>query len=192
MNKKKVSALVMAGLLACTFMAGCGNSNGDKSGDNAKQEQKSPEMQAYEKFLAIPMGASYDDVKKALGSEGALSTENEVAGIKTQAYDWKEGTTGVTALFQNGALVTKAMVSPSFFKANGETIKLDQFNKVQPGMTYDQAKEALNNREGYLLSDAEIMGTNAKVYIWMNDDQSSVQLTFTNNTVSAKAQSNLK
>ena len=38
MNKKKVSALVMAGLLACTFMAGCGNSNGDKSGDNAKQE----------------------------------------------------------------------------------------------------------------------------------------------------------
>lgn len=39
MNKKKVSALVMAGLLACTFMAGCGNSNGDKSGDNAKQEQ---------------------------------------------------------------------------------------------------------------------------------------------------------
>jgi len=36
------------------------------------------------------------------------------------------------------------------------------------------------------------MGTNAKVYIWMNDDQSSVQLTFTNNTVSAKAQSNLK
>ena len=64
MNKKKISTLVMAGLLACTFMAGCGNSNGDKSGDNAKQEQKSPEMQAYEKFLVIPMGASYDDVKK--------------------------------------------------------------------------------------------------------------------------------
>ena len=59
-------------------------------------------------------------------------------------------------------------------------------------MTYEQAKETLNNREGYLLSEAEMMGTGAKVYIWMNDDQSSVQLTFTNGTVSGKAQSNLK
>ncbi len=192
MNKKKISALVMAGLLACTFMAGCGNTAGDNGGGSAKQEQKSPEMQAYENFLTIPMGASYDDVKKALGSDGNLTTENEIAGMKTQAYEWKEGSTAVTGLFQNGALITKAIVSPSVFKTNGETIKLAQFDKIQPGMTYEQAKETLNNREGYLLSEAEMMGTGAKVYIWMNDDQSSVQLTFTNGTVSGKAQSNLK
>lgn len=192
MNKKKISALVMAGLLACTFMAGCGNTAGENGGGSAKQEQKSPEMQAYENFLTIPMGASYDDVKKVLGSDGNLTTENEIAGMKTQAYEWKEGSTSVTGLFQNGALITKAIVSPSVFKTNGETIKLAQFDKIQPGMTYEQAKETLNNREGYLLSEAEMMGTGAKVYIWMNDDQSSIQLTFTNGTVSGKAQSNLK
>lgn len=194
MKKKKVLGIAICVIIALGVIGNMNNS-GDtsKKGNTTKQEQKqeSPEMQAYKTFMSIQMGSDYDTVKNALGVDGKLQHENEVAGIKTQSYEFKVGKVHATMMFQNGGLTSKAMDSLSFYKQSGEKITMDEFNQVQTGMSYDQVKEIFK-RDGMLKSETSIAGGDSKLFSWINSDGSNAIITFNGNGVDSKTQTNLK
>lgn len=202
MSKKKVAGIVICAFIALGVIGNLMNPNdSSKPSGTTKQEQKqdakqapkqdSQEMQAYQKFVSIPMESDYDTVKNTFGVDGKMQHENDIGGFKTQAYEFKVGKTTAIMTFQNGALTSKAMDSLSFYKQNGEKITLDEFNKIQTGMTYDQVKD-LFKRDGLLKSETAIAGSGTKLYSWMNSDGSNAVITFGDGAVNSKTQTGLK
>lgn len=198
MSKKKVVGIIICAFIALGVVGNLMNPNDSgKPSETTKQEQKqtqkqdNPEMQAYKKFVSIPMESDYSTVKNTLGVDGKMQHENDIGGIKTQAYEFKVGNATAIMTFQNGALTSKAMDSLSFYKQDGEKITLDEFNKIQTGMTYDQVKD-LFKRDGLLKSETAIVGAGTKLYSWMNSDGSNAIITFGDGTVNSKTQTNLK
>lgn len=193
--KKKTIGIAVCVLIALGIIGNMNKSDdpGKASAGTQQQEQQkeSPEMQTYQKYVALPMGSSYDAVKSALGADGKLQHENDVAGIKTQSYEFKVGGAIINAMFQNGELTSKAMGSLAFFRQNGDKITLEQFNQVQTGMSYDQVKEIFK-RDGALQSETSISGAENKLYSWINNDGSNAIITFGNGSVDSKTQANLK
>lgn len=63
-----------------------------------------------EQFNSISEGMTYDEVVKALGSEGEVQSSNEIGGIKTVMYMWKGTSLGsnMNATFQDGKMMSKA------------------------------------------------------------------------------------
>lgn len=194
MKKKKVLGIVVCAFIALGIIGNMtGNNDSSKPGNNTKQEQKqkSPEMETYQKFVSIPMGSDYETVKSAFGTDGKMQHENDVAGIKTQSYQFKVGNTTAIMMFQNGALVNKAMDSLAFYKQNGEKITMDEFNQIQTGMNYEQVKEIFK-RDGLLKSETNIAGSGSQLFQWINSDGSNAIITFNAGAVDSKTQTNLK
>lgn len=156
-----------------------------------KEQTSSKEFDAYKKFVSIPMGSDYDTVKNTLGVNGQLKHENEIAGIKSQAYEFKIGSAIAMMTFQKGRLTSKAMDSLSFYKQKGEKITMAEFNQIQIGMSYEQVKEIFK-RDGLLKSETNIMGTGSRLISWINSDGSNAIITFGPNGVDSKTQTNLK
>ena len=156
-----------------------------------KEQTSSKEFDAYKKFVSIPMGSDYDTVKNTLGVNGQLKHENEIAGIKSQAYEFKIGSAIAMMTFQTGRLTSKAMDSLSFYKQKGEKITMAEFNQIQIGMSYEQVKEIFK-RDGLLKSETNIMGTGSRLISWINSDGSNAIITFGPNGVDSKTQTNLK
>jgi hypothetical protein len=67
---------------------------------------------------------------------------------------------------------------------------LEQFESISTGMTYQDCKEIFG--EGELLSESEIAGASAKVYMWQNKLGSNLNITFQDGKVVSKAQAGLK
>ncbi|HJI72923.1 MAG TPA: DUF3862 domain-containing protein [Veillonellaceae bacterium] len=195
MEKRKILVIALAALLTTNVMAGCGsdgNSSPASSQSTSAKPTKSKAQVLYEKFLALPMGASYEDVKGALGQDGTLISESNIANIVTRSYKWEEGGNSLMATFQNGGMSTKAMSSLGFLKPNGEDVTLAEFNQIQAGMNYDQVKGIFNNREGFLESEVQLMGEDSQMVMWINKGGSNVQISFDNGAVSSKSQYGLK
>lgn len=185
MNLAKKKSLLIALAIISTFsIMGCGNSNSSSSTTTQTSSQKTPSKAeiAYKAFLDLPMGATYDQAKQALGVDGKLSHENEIAGHKTQSYNFQIDNSTINLMFQEGQLTSKAMASLSFLKTNNDSVTLDKFNKVQTGMSYDQVKQIFGS-DGYLASETSIMGSTSKLYHWINKNGSNAVITFNNNGV---------
>jgi hypothetical protein len=63
------------------------------------------------RFNRLQEGMTYDEVVAVLGSRGVLIGSSDIAGVKTVSYQWEgNGTPGanMSAMFQNGQLITKA------------------------------------------------------------------------------------
>ncbi len=199
MKKKKILGIVVGVVIVLGAIGSCmgPDKTADKSGTTAKdtkqveQQKASPEMEMYKKFVTLKMGSDYNTVKTTLGVEGTLQHENDVAGIKTQSYEFKAGGTYATMMFQNGALVSKAMDSLSFYQQSGEKITQAEFNKIQTGMNYKQVKDIFK-RDGVLKSETSIAGMGSQLFSWMNSDGSNAIITFGANGVDSKSQMGLK
>lgn len=62
-----------------------------------------------ENFKRLKNGMTYEQVVEILGKEGELMSENEIAGTKTEMYQWKAGMmANMNAMFQNGKMISKA------------------------------------------------------------------------------------
>jgi ribosomal protein L37E len=61
-------------------------------------------------FNKIKTGMTYSEVVKILGSEGEVMSENEMAGYKTEMYQWQGDSfvSNMNAMFQNRKLISKA------------------------------------------------------------------------------------
>lgn len=115
--KKLVKGL---GLLAAAFIvtaAACGGSDkpaapaGDGAAAPAATDKPAePAGVTLAQFEQVANGQTYEEVVAILGFEGTVSSESEIAGIKTAMYTWKGDGFGanMNAMFQDGKLISKA------------------------------------------------------------------------------------
>jgi hypothetical protein len=62
-------------------------------------------------FGRITEGMTYEQVVSIMGTSGELIISNEISGIKTLMYSWKNGNGSyINAIFQNGRLTQKAQL----------------------------------------------------------------------------------
>lgn len=186
--------LILLGVLGAIF----GSSDDSKTSNPSSQSSQAttPDVKkdglTYEKFVNIPMGSSYEDVKAAVGKDGELQSQNQIAEFETKLYTWVDGTANMNCTFQNGALVSKAMASLSnLVNTSGENITMKQFEQVNIGMNYEQVKNILG-RDGFLLSQSNIMDMESSIYVWMNNGGANMNITFSNGVVDGKTQLGLK
>ena len=138
---KKVIAVVTSAIL-CFSLVGCKGSNKEKETDTANNEtttstvaQKetkvfSEEKKAatYDNFLKVEVGESYDDTVKELGEPNKLVTEGD-----TNTYFWTlENGGSISAIVEDGKIVS---MSQGLLTGESTSITIDQYNKLQDGMT---------------------------------------------------------
>lgn len=195
MSKKKLLGIVVVVIIALGIFGSGNKDNKDQPAtqNGTKQEQaKAPskEQEFYNKFLSLQMGSDFDSVNTALGGNAKMQHENEIGGIKTQSYQWSSGSSNITAMFQNGQLTNKATANLSFL-SKGAAYTMDQFNKIQQGMSYDEVK-AIMGADGYLESETQLMGSNNAMYGWIGKGGANIQVTFGDGQVDSKTQFGLK
>jgi hypothetical protein len=62
-------------------------------------------------FGRISEGMTYEQVVSIIGTSGELIISNEIDGIKTMMYSWKNANgSNINAIFQNGKLIQKAQL----------------------------------------------------------------------------------
>jgi len=81
-----------------------------KDGSSLKKTIKVKSTRA--EFDRISEGMTYEQVVSIIGTSGKLIISNEIAGIKTLTYSWKNANgSNITAIFQNGKLTQKAQLA---------------------------------------------------------------------------------
>jgi outer membrane protein assembly factor BamE (lipoprotein component of BamABCDE complex) len=193
-----VIVAIIAVVGACAS-GGSGSKSSDKGGESAtatsgsKSTKKSSSDSSddtkinADKFKKIENGMSYEQVKQIIGSDGTEQTTNQVGDITTTIYEWKSDGFGVANVtFQNDQVVNKAQFGVNDQSAAKAT--MDKYNQVQTGMTYDQVKDIMGG-DGELQSDTKISGHTSQLYNWTGESVgSSASITFTDGSVSSKAQ----
>ena len=161
------------------------NSDGDsQSTDNNNYEQSKI---SYHNFLNIKMGMSYDEVKNILG-DGKEISSSEISGINTTIYEYDgKGISNITVTLQNNSVTSKTQLG---LKESNSNISLDDYNKINTGMSYDKVKELIG--DGQLITESSIMNSTSYIYSYINEDGSNANFTFDNNGLTIKAQYNLK
>lgn len=148
----------------------------DKTTDTAKV--------TYENFLNIKMGQSYEEIADLLG-EGKESSSSD---IDTTIYRWNgKGISNISVTVQNGIITAKTQAG---LNSNQIDITMDNYNKIENGMTYEQVKSILG--EGEVTSQTDMTNQKSITYSYINKDGSYASFTFTEDSMSTKAQFNLK
>lgn len=148
----------------------------DKTTDTAKV--------TYENFLNIKMGQSYEEIADLLG-EGK---EGSSSDIDTTIYRWNgKGISNISVTVQNGIITAKTQAG---LNSNQIDITMDNYNKIENGMTYEQVKSILG--EGEVTSQTDMTNQKSITYSYINKDGSYASFTFTGDSMSTKAQFNLK
>ena len=149
--------------------------NTDKPVATQEQQQKAPLDVAYEKFENVQMRSSYDQVKQVLGVEGTPTASNTIGNLTTEGYDFNVNGVHMRLQFQNGELSSKHI--------NGghnasKKVTLENYNKVQVGMTYDQVKQIFDC-DGSLSSVQQYSsGTKFVFVMWRNASGSFATIQF--------------
>ena len=183
-----------------------GSIGGKKSDDSTTQESSSTSTSTEstsspakevtglteEKYDSIQTGMTYDEVVAIIGEDGENIFETEIGCVKTVIYKWEasESWGNATITFSDGKVVNKAQFGVS--SGDNVEITIEQYNSVETGMTYDEVV-ALFGGEGSLLSESDVAGYTAKIYMWEGSSLgANANITFSDGKVVAKAQTGLK
>ena len=162
-----------AALVLSLGLAGCGKTTtkeepGEKEKpvtetskeDTTKQETSAPATKeengklTEEKFKQVKEGMTYEEVVKIVGAEGKILSETGSAGEPHHTVMYEFETDGVlsssTMMFQGGKLINKAQIG---VETSDIEITLDQFNKLENGMTKEKVFEILGG-EGAVISES--------------------------------------
>ncbi|MGI5932565.1 MAG: DUF3862 domain-containing protein [Eubacterium sp.] len=168
-----------------------GTESQTKPAAGSSKQDKTPTAEITGKnFKKIKTGMSYKEVLKIIGKKGKLISTSETNGTKTNAYQWRTGSSGtVVIIFQNNKVMSKTQVGVESSKAK---VTPAQYNKVKEGMSYKKTAEILGG-EGVVSSTAEVAGQKATVYSWNGTAAGSTcMITFLNGKVYSKSQVGLK
>ena len=193
----RVAKIVISLIGALVIIANVGNSmqvKDIKTANSAIQEQSKGKIGedktvdtakvTYENFLNIKMGQSYEEIADLLG-EGKESSSSD---IDTTIYRWNgKGISNISVTVQNGIITAKTQAG---LNSNQVDITMDNYNKIENGMTYEQVKSILG--EGEVTSQTDMTNQKSITYSYINKDGSYASFTFTEDSMSTKAQFNLK
>lgn len=90
-------------------------------------------------------------------------------------------------------IVTTVILNSSNENLHTEYITLEEFNKIQTGMTYDEVVNIIGSN-GTLSSESEVTGYHTQIFTWQGYGVpgANANVTFQNNKVVTKAQAGLK
>jgi len=161
--------------------------NSEVSPATSEDESKNQETTiTYKNFLDIKMGESYDDVVKLLGN-GKESSSNEIDGIQTNIYEWKQSEIYMSVTIQNNAVVEKSQLG---LQSIDSQITTDKYNQVENGISYEELIKILG--EGQVLSQAKINDIESTIYEYINKNESNATFTFIGGKLIGKSQHSLE
>lgn len=210
MKLKKValtSAVVIAGL----SLSACSSSNNESSSAKSTQTSKkksssadkiiSQNKELRSKFDQIKVGDlmskgkggdTEKQVKALLGSPNS-TTSSKTEGIKTSGATWNKGKVSITVAYVDKHAISKMITG---FKWTGRPAKLDKkaFDSIADGSTYESVIKKYGEPDG--LDESLIMGKKTVAATWITgvkgDTGANAVLTFTNNELTDKTQTDLK
>lgn len=142
-------------------------------------------------------GWTQDQVKKLFGKDADSTSTQTIENIKADDLIWNNVNGGslasaITIGFSNGHVVSKGIAGLKVRR--DKKIALADFNKIQNGMSKDQVKEIIGSPNGYTISS--IAGQTNDMWEYSSDINGNVganfNITFTNDVVSGKSQSEMK
>lgn len=210
MKLKKValtSAVVIAGL----SLSACSSSNNENSSAKTTRTSKeksnsvdktiSQNKELRSKFDQIKVGDlmskgkggdTEKQVKALLGSPNS-TTSSKTEGIKTSGATWNKGKVSITVAYVDKHAISKMITG---FKWTGRPAKLDKkaFDSIADGSTYESVIKKYGEPDG--LDESLIMGKKTVAATWITgvkgDTGANAVLTFTNNKLTDKTQTDLK
>ena len=202
-----VSAVVIAGL----SLSACSSSNNENSSAKSTQTSKkksssvdkiiSQNKELRSKFDQIKVGDlmskgkggdTEKQVKALLGSPNS-TTSSKTEGIKTSGASWTKGKVTITVAYVDKHAISKMITG---FKWTGRPAKLDKksFDSIADGSTYESVIKKYGEPDG--LDESLIMGKKTVSATWLTgvkgDTGANAVLTFTNNKLTDKTQTDLK
>ena len=210
MKLKKV-ALISAVIAAGLSLSACSSSNNESSSAKSTQTSKkksssadkiiSQNKELRSKFDQIKVGDlmskgkggdTEKQVKALLGSPNS-TTSSKTEGIKTSGTSWTKGKVTITVAYVNKRAISKMITG---FKWTGRPAKLDKksFDSIADGSTYESVVKKYGEPDG--LDESLIMGKKTVSATWLTgvkgDTGANAVLTFTNNKLTDKTQTDLK
>lgn len=210
MKFKKV-ALISAVVIAGLSLSACSSSNNENSSAKSTQTSKkksssvdkiiSQNKELRSKFDQIKVGDlmskgkggdTEKQVKALLGSPNS-TTSSKTEGIKTSGASWTKGKVTITVAYVDKHAISKMITG---FKWTGRPAKLDKkaFDAIADGSTYESVIKKYGEPDG--LDESLIMGKKTVAATWITgvkgDTGANAVLTFTNNKLTDKTQTDLK
>lgn len=210
MKFKKV-ALISAVVIAGLSLSACSSSNNENSSAKSTQTSKkksssvdkiiSQNKELRSKFDQIKVGDlmskgkggdTEKQVKALLGSPNS-TTSSKTEGIKTSGASWTKGKVTITVAYVDKHAISKMITG---FKWTGRPAKLDKkaFDAIADGSTYESVIKKYGEPDG--LDASLIMGKKTVSATWLTgvkgDTGANAVLTFTNNKLTDKTQTDLK
>lgn len=210
MRLKKV-ALISATVIAGLGLSACSSSNNENSPAKSTQTSKkksssadkiiSQNKELRSKFDQIKVGdlmskgqggATEKEVTALLGSPNS-TTSSKTDGIKTSGASWTKGKVTITVAYVDKHAISKMITG---FKWAGRPAKLDKkaFDSIADGSTYESVIKKYGEPDG--LDESLIMGKKTVSATWLTgvkgDTGANAVLTFTNNKLTDKTQTDLK
>jgi hypothetical protein len=106
-----VGIVVILAVIAAFVWGGAQYFGGDSSGRTVLPRPigAPPPVVTKGEFDRIADGMTYEQVVQIIGAPGEVLSSSDMAGTKTVMYAWKNSNgSNMNAMFQNGALITKA------------------------------------------------------------------------------------
>lgn len=169
-----------------------------KSGSNNKISTQNTQNAAFRKaFDNITVGdlmnhgdggTALSDVEKALGKPSSTSTQ-DVQGVQIKNYIWSKGGVSITVEFNGDQAVSKGITGFKFSRT--PKFDLDAYNSLADGSSYDDVVSKYGEPDG--LSEMIIGGEKTVTATWITGAKGgTITLSFTNDSLTSKAQSGLK
>lgn len=133
-------------------------------------------------------GTALNDVEKALGKPSSTSTQ-DVQGVQIKNYIWSKGGVSITVEFNGDQAVSKGITGFKFSRT--PKFDLDAYNSLVDGSSYDDVVSKYGEPDG--LSEMIIGGEKTVSATWITGTKGgTITLSFTNDSLTSKAQSGLK
>lgn len=204
---KKIVTLGVTALAALSLV-GCGNNSSGSSKENKAATSSSAKVASNEitreQFDAIKIG---DLMKQGSGGDTLQTltdkfgkpqstSETTTSGVKTKSVTWTNVTGGfgasVIVQFVDDHAASKNLTG---FKINrSQRITLDNFNSLQTGQSYTDITDKISKPDSYNEMILSGVKTTTATYVTgvQGDSGAHFVLTFNNDTLASKTQTNMK
>lgn len=202
MKKNKVitlSAVFLLGVGTISDLAVIG-SHQDSIVYAAKKKKVSKKQKVRNNFDKIAVcdmanmgegGSTVNDVKKMFGEPSSTST-SQIDGVNSQDLTWSKSGITITIQFIESKAVARSITGFEYLRK--DRIGLKEFNALADGTSYDQVIAQFKKPDS--ITETIILGSKTTMATWVTgvkgDFGSSVVLTFTDNALTGKAQTNIK
>lgn len=136
-------------------------------------------------------GSTIDDLKKMFGEPNSTST-SQIDGVNSQDLTWNKSGITITIQFIENKAVARSITGFQYLRK--DVIGLKEYNTLADGTSYDQVVSQFKQPDS--ITETIIMGSKTTMATWVTGVKgsfgSNMVLTFTDNSLSGKAQSNLK